>query len=103
MVTHDLWGLKLHCERALILHNQTILEFDDLQEAIDIHKRLLSDPSINLNDDQSLFFVIALDLQSWLVILFCEMTEVRLFCDVYEVSFLVLGSLSMRAFAFEFL
>lgn len=51
MVTHDLWGLKLHCERALILHNQTILEFDDLQEAIRFHKRLLVDPSIHLNNN----------------------------------------------------
>ena len=51
MVTHDLWGLKLHCEKALILHNQTILEFDDLQEAIHIHKRLLVDRSINLDDN----------------------------------------------------
>ncbi len=50
MVTHDLWGLKFHCERALILHNQTILEFDDLQEAIHIHKRLLADPFFDLND-----------------------------------------------------
>tara|TARA_B100001093_G_scaffold518324_1_gene602765 strand:+ start:6415 stop:7107 length:693 start_codon:yes stop_codon:yes gene_type:complete len=45
MVTHDLWGLKLHCERALILHDQSIFQFDDLQDAIDAHKRLLIDPA----------------------------------------------------------
>ena len=50
MVSHDLWGLKFHCEKALILHNQSVLEFSDLQEAIEVHKMLLKDPNIIISN-----------------------------------------------------
>ena len=50
MVSHDLWGLKFHCEKALILHNQSVLEFSDLQEAIEVHKMLLKDPDIIISN-----------------------------------------------------
>ena len=45
MVDHNLWGLKFHCDRALLLHNGTIIEFDDLQEGIKTHKELLEFPA----------------------------------------------------------
>jgi capsular polysaccharide transport system ATP-binding protein len=41
MVSHNLWGLEFHCERALLLHNGSLLEFDDLHEGIAMHKQLL--------------------------------------------------------------
>lgn len=42
MVDHDLWGLKLHCDRAFILENGRIEEFSDLDEAVAVHtERLL--------------------------------------------------------------
>jgi len=44
MVSHNLWGLEFHCERALLLHNGSLLEFDDLQEGIAMHKQLLQAP-----------------------------------------------------------
>lgn len=44
MVSHNLWGLEFHCERALLLHNGTLLEFNDLQEGIAMHKQLLHAP-----------------------------------------------------------
>ena len=45
LVDHNLWGLKFHCNRALLLHNGGLIEFDDLNEAIASHKRLLELPS----------------------------------------------------------
>jgi capsular polysaccharide transport system ATP-binding protein len=44
MVDHNLWGLKLHCDRAFILEDGRIEEYDDLDQAVAIHTdRLLSD------------------------------------------------------------
>lgn len=49
MVDHNLWGLEMHCEKALLLHNGAIIEFDNLEEGIEMHKRLLeSSTPINL-------------------------------------------------------
>ena len=45
MVDHNLWGLKFHCDRALLLHNGSLIEFDDLEEGIATHKRLLENPT----------------------------------------------------------
>ena len=45
MVDHNLWGLKFHCERALLLHNGSLLEFDNLEEGISMHKKLLEKPA----------------------------------------------------------
>lgn len=46
MVDHNLWGLKLHCDRAFILEGGKIEEFDDLDEAVTLHtERLLSSPA----------------------------------------------------------
>lgn len=45
MVDHNLWGLQLHCNRALLLHNGALMEFDDLQEGIAMHKQLLEKPA----------------------------------------------------------
>ncbi len=43
MVDHNLWGLKLHCDRAFILDAGKIEEFTNLDEAVAIHtERLLS-------------------------------------------------------------
>jgi len=46
MVDHNLWGLKLHCNRAFILEGGKIEEFDDLDEAVALHtQRLLASPA----------------------------------------------------------
>ena len=45
MVDHNLWGLQLHCDRALLLHEGRLIEFDDLQEGIAMHKQLLEEPA----------------------------------------------------------
>ena len=45
MVDHNLWGLKFHCDRALLLHNGSLIEFDDLEEGIATHKKLLMNPT----------------------------------------------------------
>ena len=45
LVDHNLWGLQFHCKRALLLHNGSLFEFDDLDEAISSHKRLLELPN----------------------------------------------------------
>ena len=47
MVDHNLGRLKYHCDRAIILHDGGILEFDDLNYAIKEHKRLLNQPLVN--------------------------------------------------------
>jgi capsular polysaccharide transport system ATP-binding protein len=41
MVDHNLWGLKLHCDRAFILENGMIQEFDSVEEAVELHTELL--------------------------------------------------------------
>ena len=41
MVDHNLWGLKLHCDRALLLHKGKLIEFDDVEEGIKQHKKFL--------------------------------------------------------------
>ena len=45
LVDHNLWGLQFHCNRALLLHNGGLFEFDDLEEAIQTHKKLLEFPA----------------------------------------------------------
>jgi ABC-type polysaccharide/polyol phosphate transport system ATPase subunit len=43
MVDHNLWGLKLHCDRAFILEDGKIEIFENLDEAVAIHTdRLLA-------------------------------------------------------------
>lgn len=43
MVSHNLWGLKLHCDRGFILEDGKIEEYSSLDEAVAIHRqRLLS-------------------------------------------------------------
>ena len=44
MVDHNLWGLQFHCDRALLLHNGSLYSFDDLDEGIAMHKRLMEQP-----------------------------------------------------------
>ena len=45
MVDHNLWGLKLHCDRAFILDGGKIEEFNDLDQAVALHtERLLATP-----------------------------------------------------------
>ena len=41
MVNHNLWALKLHCDKAFLLHEGSLLEFDNLDEGIKTHERLL--------------------------------------------------------------
>ena len=45
MVDHNLWGLKLHCDRAFILEDGRIEEYDDLDFAIREHQRRLLAPA----------------------------------------------------------
>lgn len=46
MVDHNLWGLKLHCNRAFLLDGGRIEEYSDLDEAVALHtERLLAAPS----------------------------------------------------------
>ncbi len=44
MVDHNLYGLKLHCDKAFLLNEGNLIQFDDLQEGIETHKRLLLGP-----------------------------------------------------------
>jgi capsular polysaccharide transport system ATP-binding protein len=44
MVDHNLWGLQLHCDRAFLLEAGKIEEYDDLEEAIQIHQQRLMKP-----------------------------------------------------------
>ena len=41
MVNHNLWGLKFNCDRALLLNNGKLIEFDNLKDGIKEHKRLM--------------------------------------------------------------
>jgi capsular polysaccharide transport system ATP-binding protein len=54
MVDHNLWGLKLHCDRAFILHGGKIEEYTDLDEAVAIHtEQLLAAPAVRGLPDES--------------------------------------------------
>ena len=54
MVDHNLWGLKLHCDRAFILHGGKIEEYTDLDEAVVIHtEQLLAAPAVRGLPDES--------------------------------------------------
>jgi len=56
MVDHNLWGLKLHCDRAFILHGGKIEEYTDLDEAVAIHtEQLLAAPAVRGLPDESEF------------------------------------------------
>lgn len=59
MVDHNLWGLKLHCDRAFILEDGTIEEYADLDEAVSVHtERLLAgtqqSSTSSLSDDPAI-------------------------------------------------
>lgn len=41
MVSHNLWGLKLHCDRALVLHEGKITSHNSLEEGISLHRQQL--------------------------------------------------------------
>lgn len=46
MVDHNLWGLKLHCDRAFLLDGGKIEVFNDLDHAVALHtERLLAAPA----------------------------------------------------------
>lgn len=46
MVDHNLWGLKMHCDRALLLEGGKIESFSNLDEAVALHtERLLAAPT----------------------------------------------------------
>ncbi|MFN9645185.1 MAG: ABC transporter ATP-binding protein [Cyanobacteriota bacterium] len=52
MVDHNLWGLKLHCDRAFLLDGGKIEEFSDLDEAVSLHtERLLAAPATRNLDE----------------------------------------------------
>lgn len=44
MVDHNLLGLNLHCNRAFLLHDGKLIQFDNLQKGIEMHKSLLLNP-----------------------------------------------------------
>jgi len=50
LVDHNLWGLKFHCNRALLLNDGQLMQFDDLQHAISCHQQLLEHPSMRLQE-----------------------------------------------------
>jgi capsular polysaccharide transport system ATP-binding protein len=41
MVSHNLWGLKLQCDRALILHEGKLSSYANINEAIRVHQEQL--------------------------------------------------------------
>ena len=45
MVDHNLWGLKFHCDKALLIHNGSLMEYSNLEEGIEMHKKLLEKPA----------------------------------------------------------
>lgn len=52
MVDHNLWGLKLHCNRAFILDGGKIEVYDDLDRAVALHtEQLLAAPAKRSVDD----------------------------------------------------
>ena len=42
IATHDLATLKQYCQRALIIHNKTITDYLDVEEALRQHKKNLN-------------------------------------------------------------
>ena len=44
MVDHNLYGLKLHCDKAFLLNEGNLIQFDNLEEGIETHKRILLEP-----------------------------------------------------------
>jgi capsular polysaccharide transport system ATP-binding protein len=55
MVDHNLWGLKLHCNRAFLLDGGKIEQFLDIDEAVALHtERLLAAPTQRGVEDSSL-------------------------------------------------
>ena len=44
LVDHNLWGLQFHCNRALLLHDGKLRQFNDPAKAITVHKRLMLNP-----------------------------------------------------------
>ena len=42
IATHDLATLKQYCQRALLIHNRSIIDYSDVEEALRHHKRLLN-------------------------------------------------------------
>jgi len=46
MVNHNLYGLKEHCDKALLLHEGKMLEYSDLDKAISIHRELMNNPEL---------------------------------------------------------
>lgn len=44
MVDHNLYGLKLHCDKAFLLNDGNLIQFDNLEEGIETHKRILLEP-----------------------------------------------------------
>ena len=44
MVDHNLYGLKLHCDKAFLLNDGNLIQFDNLEEGIENHKRILLEP-----------------------------------------------------------
>jgi capsular polysaccharide transport system ATP-binding protein len=47
MVDHNLWGLKLHCDRAFILDGGSMEEFSNLDEAIASHTERLMEGTVS--------------------------------------------------------
>ena len=46
MVDHNLWGLKLHCDKAFLLDGGKLEVFKDVDQAIALHtERLLAAPA----------------------------------------------------------
>ncbi len=45
MVDHNLWGLKFHCDKAMLLHEGKLIEFDNLEDGIKEYKKLMESPS----------------------------------------------------------
>ena len=41
MVDHNLYGLKIHCNKAFLLHNGSLIEYKDVNEGINQHKKFL--------------------------------------------------------------
>jgi capsular polysaccharide transport system ATP-binding protein len=53
MVDHNLLGLNFYCNRAFLLHEGDLLQFDSLQEGIEMHKKLLRDPPSSKGNKQA--------------------------------------------------
>ena len=51
MVDHSFLGLRVHCNRAFIIHNGQLIESFDVDEAIQIHKELMQVNNERFNND----------------------------------------------------